>query len=448
MPLTGIQIYKLLPQTNCKECGFPTCLAFAMKLAAKQAELSACPYVSEASKTQLAEAAAPPMRLVTIKGSGCEVKAGGEVVLFRHDKTFYNPTGMFVKVRDDQPVSDLQARVSQAEAYKVSYVGVDLMLDGYAVEAVSGSPETFAAAVQAVRQASKRPLILISHDPQVLAAGLKHLGGESPLLYAADAQNWEALAGLARQHPAALAVEAGTLDDLADLTQKIKASGVEDMVLAPGGAGLGGWLARSTQIRRLALKKNFRPLGYPTIAFPGEGADPSREGILATQAITKYAGFIVLNTLAPELLYPLLVLRKNIYTDPQKPIQMQPGLYEINEPKPEDPVLVTTNFSITYFSVANEVEGSGNRAWLLVTDSEGMSVLTAWAAGKFDADRIAKIVKASGVAERINHKRIVLPGFVAVLSGDLEEQLPGWEIRVGPREAVDIPSYMKHALGN
>ena len=448
MPLTGIQIYKLLPQTNCKECGFPTCLAFAMKLGAKQAELSACPYVSEASKTQLAESAAPPMRLVTLKGSGCEVKVGNEVVLFRHDKTFYNPTGMFLKVRDDQTASAIQARVAQAEAYKVSYVGVDLMLDGYAIEAVSGSPEAFAAAVQAVRQASKRPLILISADPPVLAAGLKHLAGESPLLFAANAKNWEALAGLAKQHLAALAVAGDTLDGLADLTQKIKACGVEDMVLAPGSTGMGAWLARSTQIRRLALKKNFRPLGYPTIAFPGDAGDAWRESIFATQAITKYAGFIVLDNFAPEMLYPLLVLRKNIYTDPQKPIQMQPGLYEINEPRPEDPVLVTTNFSITYFSVANEVEGSGNRAWLLVTDSEGMSVLTAWAAGKFDADRIAKIVKSSGVAERISKKRIVLPGFVAVLSGDLEEQLPGWEIRVGPREAVDIPSYMKQALGN
>lgn len=448
MPLTGIQIYKLMPQTNCKECGFPTCLAFAMKLAAKQADLAACPYVSETSKTQLAESAAPPMRLVTLKGSGFEVKVGNEVVLFRHDKTFYNPAGIFLKVTDDQPASAIQARVGQVEAYKVSYVGMDLELDGFAVEAISGSPETFAAAVQAVRQVSKRPLILISSDPKVLAAGLKHLSGEIPLLYAADTNNWEALAGLARQHPAALAVAGETLDELADLTQKIKACGVEDIVLAPGGDGMATWLARSTQIRRLALKKNFRPLGYPTIAFPGEGSDATREGIQAVQAITKYAGFIVLNTFTPELVYPLLVLRKNLYTDPQKPIQMQPGLYEINEPGPDDPVMVTTNFSITYFSVANEVEGAGNRAWLLVADSEGMSVLTAWAAGKFDADRIAKIVKESGVAERINRKRIVVPGYVAVLSGDLEEKLPGWEIRVGPREAVDIPSYMKQALGN
>jgi acetyl-CoA decarbonylase/synthase, CODH/ACS complex subunit gamma len=194
------------------------------------------------------------------------------------------------------------------------------------------------------------------------------------------------------------------------------------------------------------LKKNFRPLGYPVIAFSGKATSPELESVHATQAIAKYAGFLVMRHFEPELLYPLLVLRQNIYTDPQKPIQVQPGLYEINNPKPEDPVLVTTNFSITYFSIANEVEGSGLPAWLLVTDAEGMSVLTAWAAGKFDAERIAKDVKNFNVQDKVTNKRLVLPGHVAVLSGELEEELPGWEIRVGPREAVDVPAFMKQAL--
>ena len=170
------------------------------------------------------------------------------------------------------------------------------------------------------------------------------------------------------------------------------------------------------------------------------------KSMLAAQAIAKYAGFIVLDHFSPETVYPLLVLRENIYTDPQKPIQVQPGLYEINNPTPEDPLLVTTNFSITYFSVANEVEGSGLPAWLLVTDAEGMSVLTAWAAGKFDAERIAKDVKRFGVVDKVNHKRMVIPGHVAVISGELEEELPEWEIRVGPREAVDLPAFMKQVL--
>jgi acetyl-CoA decarbonylase/synthase complex subunit gamma len=439
MALSGIQIYKMLPQTNCKECGFPTCLAFAMKLAAKQIELASCPYVSEESKTQLAESAAPPIRLVSLKSDGFEVKAGNEVVLFRHEKTFYNKPGIFVKVHSDTSPAEIKAQVTVANNYATNYVGIDLVLDGFAVEASGSDAQTFAAAVRAVREASHKPLILVSRDPGVMAEGIGALAGEIPLIYAADPANWEAMADLAKQHKAALAVSASTLEELADLTEKIKARGVEDLVLDPDSQGLSSAVVKQTQIRRLALKKNFRALGYPSIAFPVDEAS-------AAQAIAKYAGFIVLDHFSPELAYPLLVLRQNIYTDPQKPIQVQPGLYEINNPKPEDPLLVTTNFSITYFSVANEVEGSGLPAWLMVADAEGMSVLTAWAAGKFDAERIAKSVKTFNVADKISRKRIVIPGHVAVLSGELEGELPGWEIRVGPREAVDLPAFMKQAL--
>lgn len=439
MALSGIQIYKLLPQTNCKECGFPTCLAFAMKLAAKQVELSACPYVSESSKAQLAESSAPPIRLVSLKSDGYEVKAGNEVVMFRHEKTFYNKPGLFVKVTDGEPAETIRAKVAPADAYSTNYVGIDLTLDGFAVESVTNDPAKFAAAVAAVRSASKRPLILASRDPVVMAAGLSELKGERPMIYSADARNWQAMADLAKAHPASLAVAGSSLDELASLTEQIKAKGVEDLALDPCGQGLSSALGFATQIRRLALKKNFRALGYPLVAFP-------HDITAATQAISKYAGFVVLDGFKPEVAYPLLVLRQNIYTDPQKPIQVLPGLYEINAPKPESAVLVTTNFSITYFSVANEVEGSGLPAWLLVTDAEGMSVLTAWAAGKFDAERIAKAVKGFNVGEKISKKRVVLPGHVAVLSGELEAELPGWEIRVGPREAVDLPKFMKQAL--
>jgi acetyl-CoA decarbonylase/synthase complex subunit gamma len=439
MALSGIQIYKLLPQTNCKECGFPTCLAFAMKLAAKQVELSSCPYVSEESKTQLAESAAPPIRLVTLKSNGFEVKAGNEVVLYRHEKTFFNKPGVFVKIKDDRPADEIKAEVAQAEAFLVNYVGINLTIDGFAVDGVSGQPDKFSEAIGAVRAASHRPLILISQNPDVIAAGLRAVDGEMPLVVGADAGNWEGMADQAKQHKAALAVMGDSLEGLSDLTEKIKGKGVEDLVVCPIGDGLSTHLILNTQIRRLAIKKNFRALGYPTLAFATNLAS-------VAQAITKYAGFIVLEKFAPELAYPVLVLRQNIYTDPQKPIQVQPGLYEINNPKPEDPVLVTTNFSITYFSVANEVEGSGLPAWLLVTDAEGMSVLTAWAAGKFDSERIAKAVKTFNVADKVSRHRLVLPGHVAVLSGELEGELPEWEIRVGPREAVDLPKFMKQAL--
>jgi len=446
MALSGIQIYKLLPQTNCKECGFPTCLAFAMKLAAKQVELAACPYVTETSKVQLAESAAPPIRLVTLKAGNFEVKAGNEVVLFRHDKTFYNRPGIFIRIYDDQSLADIQVKVSTADAYAVNYVGMDLTLDGFAIASRAGNPQSFATAVNAVRQSSHKPIILMSRNVDIMTAGLSALNNETPLIYGADATNWEAFTGLANQYKAPLGVLAPDLDTLADLTEKIKSKGVDDMVLDPGGRELGSGLALGTQIRRLAVKKNFRALGYPVISFPGDAGDVGLEAIRAAQALAKYAGYIVLDTFSPDLVYPLLVLRQNIYTDPQKPIQVQPGIYEINAPQPTDPVLVTTNFSITYFSVANEVEGSGLPAWLLVTDAEGMSVLTAWAAGKFDAERIAKAVKSFNIADKVSRKRIVLPGHVAVLSGELESELPDWEIRVGPREAVDLPSFMKQVL--
>lgn len=446
MALSGIQIYKLLPQTNCKECGYPTCLAFAMKLAAKQVELSLCPHVSEASKAQLAESAAPPIRLITLAADGRQVKAGNEVALFRHEKTFYNKPGFFLRVGDDLSPAAIQAKVAPAAGYAVNYVGRELALDGLAIQSVTGDPAAFAAAVQAVQAVAQRPLILISHQPVVIAAGLTAFKGKGVLVHAANAGNWEEMAALAKEYGTALAVQANTLEELADLTEKIKAKGVEELVLDPGARDLGGSLARSTQLRRLALKKNFRPLGYPLITFPGDTADPAHEAMQASQAIAKYAGFIVVNHFEPAVAYPLLVLRENIYTDPQKPIQVQPGLYEINNPKPDDPLLVTTNFSITYFSVANEVEGSGLPAWLLVADAEGMSVLTAWAAGKFDAEKIARDVKRFNVMDKVRRKRLVVPGHVAVISGELEEELPDWEVRVGPREAVDLPAFMKQAL--
>jgi len=441
MALTGLQIYKLLPRTNCHECGYPTCLAFAMKLAAKQAELKQCPYVTEEAKSQLEAAAAPPIRLVTVASDGMKVEAGNETVLFRHEKTFYHRPGLFIRVKDADGAETIQAAVSEAEAYVVDYVGIPLGVDGFAVEAASGDGATFAGAVSAVRAVSKKPLILITTRPEVMAEGLKAAPGIRPLLYAADESNWQPMAEVAKGAKAPLAVKAETLERLAALAEDLKQAGVEDLALDPLARAHGASLTALTQLRRLALKKNFRPLGYPVITFPGEaGTD---EALLAAQHIAKYAGFIVLETFDPALLYPLLVLRQNIFTDPQKPIQVLPGLYEINAPDGNAPLMVTTNFSITYFAVNNEVEGSGWPGWLLVADAEGMSVLTAWAAGKFDADRIAKAVKATGVENKINHRRLIIPGQVAVLSGELEEALPGWEIMVGPKEAVDLPGYLK-----
>jgi len=442
MALSGIQIYKLLPQTNCKECGFPTCLAFAMKLAAKQVELSLCPYVSEEAQSKLSEASAPPVRPITLKSNGYEVKSGNEVVLFRHEKTFYSRPGIFIRVYDSEDLETIKSKVSEASAYKVDYVGIVLGISGITVQSEGGD---LVAAVKVVREVTSLPLIIIG-EPASLKATLAEVNGDEKVLIGnATVDNWEEMAEIAKEFNAALSVQASNVDEMVSLSEKIQATGLKDLVLAPTQRGFYGTLSANTLLRRMALK-NFRPFGYPIISFPGDVGDAATEVMLAAQAIGKYGGFIVMDHFSPETAYALLVLRENIFTDPQKPIQVQPDVYEINEPNESSPVLVTTNFSITYFSVANEVEGSGMPAYLLVTDSEGMSVLTAWAAGKFDAELIAKSVKAKEVLSKVEPKRVVLPGHVAVLMGELEEELPDWEVRVGPREAVDIPKFMKEVL--
>lgn len=437
MALTGLQIYKLLPQTNCKECGFPTCLAFSMKLAAKQAELAACPYVSAESKQQLEAASQPPIRLVTLSSDSRKVEVGNEIVLFRHEKTFYHPAGLFARIRDTQPLDEIAALAKRVGEYEVEYVGLKLRMDGIALENASGDEAKFVGALEAIRKATQIPLILISSSAKALESALGKIAGVVPLIYGAEESNLNDFAAVAKKFNAPLAIRAKDLNALATLAEAAKAAGVNDIVLDPMTSSYADSLQTYTQIRRLAIKKNFRALGYPIIAFPGEDI------VLASQAIAKYAGFVVLDKFTEATVYPLLVLRQNLYTDPQKPIQVQPGLYEINNPNTDAPVLATTNFSITYFSVANEVEGAGVPAWLLIVDAEGMSVLTAWAAGKFDADRIAKAVKTTGVADKVSNKRMVLPGHVAVLLGEVEEQLQGWQVQVGPREAVDLPGFLK-----
>lgn len=446
MALSGIEIYKLLPKTNCKDCGFPTCMAFGLKLAAKQVELSACPHVSEEAKAQLAASSEPPVRLISLKSNGHKLDVGNEVVLFRHEKTFYNKPGLFFLVRDSDDASTISERVKQIDAYKVNYVGIDLEVDGFAVKDEVGNAEAFATAVATVRASTKRPLILISDSTQALEKGLEKLQGEDVLISSANLENWEAMTNLALSKKASLVVTANSLEDLASLTPKIKEKGLSNLVLDPNSKTLSEGLLKNTILRKMALGKNFRPFGFPIISFPYETGDAALEVTSAAQSIAKYSGFIVMENFSPETIYPLLVLRENIFTDPQKPIQVQPGIYEINNPTPDDPLMVTTNFSITYFSVANEMESSGQPGWLLVADAEGMSVLTAWAAGNFDAEQIAKDVKRFEVASKINKKRIIIPGHVAVISGELEEELPGWEIKVGPREAVDLPAFLKQAL--
>jgi len=445
MGLTGIQIFKLLPKTNCKECGVPTCLAFAMNLAAGKAELASCPYVSEEAKALLSEASAPPIRPLAVGSGENVVKVGGETVLFRHEKTFVNKPGFAVLVSDTLPEAEATARLKRFKELKYERVGLTLRPEMVAVKNESGDAGKFETLVKKVKSETDAALILMSGSVEALTAAVKASADRVPLIYAATDGNSDALAALAKEHKCPLAIKADNLEDLSKLSDKLTAAGLKDLVLDSGSRTVRKAFEDQVFIRRAALIKKNRSLGFPTITFPCEMTkDPMKEALIASAFVAKYAGIVVLSDLHGESLFPLLVERLNIYTDPQRPMMMQQGIYPIGNPGENSPVLITTNFSLTYFIVSGEVESSRVPSWLLVMDTEGLSVLTAWAAGKFVGDAIGAFVKKSGITEKVKHRRIIIPGAVAAVSGDLEEELgAGWEVKIGPREAAHVTAYLK-----
>ena len=443
MPLTGIEIFKLLPKTNCGECGVPTCLAFAMNLASGKAELSACPYVTEESKSKLEEASAPPILPVTI-GVGPEApKVGGETVMFRHEKRFENPPALAILISDTMDEAEVSARLDKCRQLQYERVGLTLKPELVALKADSGDAQKFEALVNKAKDSGCR-MILMSDNPDILAAGLKAGADQKPLLYAATKDNLDRVAELAKESSCPVVVKAADLEELAQLTEKLTAGGIRNIVLDSGSRTVRKAFEDQVIIRSAALTKKFRPLGFPTITFPGEMTDnPMKETLIASMFMVKYAGIIVLSDFQGESLFPLLVARMNIFTDPQRPLATTEGIYEINNPSESSPVLVTSNFSLTYFIVSGEIETSKVPSWLLVKDTEGLSVMTAWAAGKLSADIIAPFVKKCGVMDKVKHQKLIIPGYLAAESGGLEEELPGWEILVGPREGAHIPAYLK-----
>ncbi|MFC2003227.1 acetyl-CoA decarbonylase/synthase complex subunit gamma [Chloroflexota bacterium] len=441
---TGIEIFKLLPKTNCGECGVPTCLAFAMNLAAGKAELSACPHVSEEAKAQLTEAAAPPIRPVTIGVGDRALKVGGETVMFRHEKRFENPPGFAILISDSMEETEVDTRLEKLNQLQYERVGLTLRPDLVAVKCDSGDAAKFEALVNKVKQKTDAGIILMSSDPDILATGLKASADRKPLLYAATEENLDRVASLAKENSCPVAVKASDLEKLAQLTTKLTGAGVNDIVLDSGSRTVRQAFEDQIIIRSAALNKKFRPLGYPTIAFPAEMTDdPMKEVLIASTFVAKYAGIIVLSDFQGESLFPLLVERMNIFTDPQRPLATTQGIYEIGGPDENSPVLITSNFSLTYFIISGEIENSRVPTYLLIQDTEGLSVMTAWAAGKFVADAIAPFVKKSGIADKVKHRKLIIPGYIAAESGGLEEELPDWEIQIGPREGSHIPAYIK-----
>jgi len=446
MALTGLQIQKLLPKTNCKECGCSTCLAFAMKLAAKKAELKECPYVSEEAKAILGAAAEPPIRTVTIgQGTGA-LRLGGETVMYRHEKTFVNRTGLGVLLPDTLEPARLEEEVRRIREYKVDRVGETLRVDALGIDFRSGRVEEFLAALGRTAALWDRAIVARSDDPRALRAAAERLHGRRPLLASATAATAGELCETAAATDAALAVAAGDIDGLIDGVKTLEGRKFREIFLEPRSGSLAEGLQTATILRRAAVKAGVKAAGYPLFKAVGTG-DAIDDAIEAALDIVKYGGLVLLPEFDPAVFMPLLTLRQNIFTDPQKPIQVEPRIYSIGEPDEDSPVFVTTNFSLTYFIVSSELENSGLSAWLAVVECEGMSVLTAWAAGKFGGARIGAFIKESGLPERIRSRRIIIPGYVARISGELEESLPLWQVLVGPQEAADIESFVHNVLG-
>ena len=444
MELTGIQIGKLLLKTNCGECGVPTCLAFAMNLAAGKAELDSCPYVSDEAREKLAEASAPPIRQVAVGAGVRAFKIGGETVMFRHEKTFYNPTAVAGLITSDIDPGALENKLKTWNAFQFERVGLNLRPQAVALKDVNGDGAAFAATAKKIAEESEFNLILMTDKPEVMKTAVEACGFKRPLLYAATPENAEEMGNLAKEKQLPLALKAEGLENLIALSDKLTGMGLKDLVLDSGSRELKDAFQDQVIIRRAPLKAGNRSLGFPTITFPCEMASNlDVETMIASMLIAKYAGIVVLSDFRGDSLFPLLVERLNIFTDPQRPMTVTQGIYEIGVPDENSPVLVTTNFSLTYFIVSGEIEGSRIPSWLLIMDTEGLSVMTAWAAGKFSGDAVGGFVKKSGIADKISHRKVIIPGYAAAISGDMEEELPDWEVIIGPRDASLIPKFLK-----
>ena len=438
MALTAIDIYKLLPKTNCRECGQPTCLAFAMQVAAGKASIDLCPPASEEAREKLSAAAAPPLPKVTIGTGEREVVLGDETVLFRHEKTFYHPTAIAVSIRADASDEEFASRLAAIGRLSFERVGQRISVDLVALRCASADAGRYARAAAAAREATGLPLVLLA-PAGPLAAAVEAVAASRPLL-APPPEDLVPAARLAAERKLPLRVRALGIEGLSVALADARAAFAASLVADPSPGTPREAVSFATNLRRLAILSRNRDLAYPSAFDLGGGfPDPF---LAAALLVAKYGSLLVLDSTDPSDLLPLLTLRQNLFTDPQRPIQVEPGVYPIGAPSESSPVLVTTNFSLTYFTVRGDTEAAKVPSHLLIADVEGMSVLTAWAAGKFTGESISKMLAECGIAEKVTHRTLILPGMVARLSGRIEE-LSGWRVLVGPQESSALPSYLR-----
>lgn len=438
MALKALDVYKLLPKKNCKECGDPTCLTFAMKLAAGKADVELCPYLDDNAKSILGATTRPPIRLVKLGIGERSFAVGEEFVLYRHEKTFYHPPGILFKVKDTQTPDEIAAVASRVRDESFSRVGADLRFNGIAIEHTSGSADTYARAVEIIEKTADLPLVLMSSDTAALSAALTHCGTYRPLIHAATLNNFKEFCALAKQHGCPLVIKEKNLNGLTQLVKYCAAEGVQDLILDFSPESLQDFVVLSTTIRQLAITREMPDLGYPVFL---DASVIDLQDAAITLGITKFASVIVTSPLSPASAKAALTLRQNIYTDPQKPIQMNPGLYRVGNPGKDAPVLMTVNFSLTFFTLQGYLESTRTPCFMLIVDTEGLSVLTAVAAGKLSEMLVKDSIKKFGLEDEVSHRKLIIPGYASPLSGRIEDAT-GWKVLVGPRDAAEIGDFL------
>lgn len=459
---TLLTVYKLLPQTNCGECGEVNCMTFASNLLERKMEVKDCPplvkdakYKAQAAK--LAELVAPPVKEIALGIGERVVKIGGKQVMYRHDLTYHNPTAIAIDVNDKLGDSEIIDRVSQAEKFQFTHIGEKLGLDAVAIRAASGDAQRFAQAVAVAAKNTTLPLILCSLDPSALRLALEQKGvyERKPMLYAATKENWREVGALGKQYSCpVVAFSPGDLSGLKSLARTLRAIGNEEIVLDPGMWTRGKLLKDSTDnlemLRRSAIHRNDKDLAYPIMAVPavvwiGESPDPKatayRESCIASLLLTRFADIVIMHTLDVWALLPVVYLRQGLYTDPRKPVAVEAGLKAVGSPNENSPVLLTSNFALTYYTVANDLEAMGATCHLLVLNTEGLAVEASVAGGQFNAAGVRDLVTSSNVESKASHRKLVIPGMAARLSGEIED-LTKWEVMVGPKDSSQIKDYL------
>ena len=428
--LTGLQIYNHLPKTNCRKCGFPTCLAFAMALFQRRVPIDKCPDISADAKKLLSEASRPPMKAIKFGVKDNEIEIGGEEVLFRHEKTFFHQPAFAILLSDTVSSEEFRATIKKLKNMEFDLLGKISKIDMLAIKNDSKTPDAF---VQCVQLAKDFPLLLMSEKLETVKRARAVLGNQTPVIMGGSSKAW---IQFALKSDSVLVIQGKSLDEIAEKSKQAQSHGLNNIILYPEVQNIKDALMTFTQSWRMALENNFRPLGFPLMGRAG------KDLALAANFICKYAGIIILETTGYQDLLPIIILRFNIYTDPRKPLMMDPKLYEIGRPGKDSPLLVTTNFSLTYYMVHSELARSHIPSYLLITESDGLSVLSAWAGDKFNTEIIMSSLKNSGIEEKVDHRKIVIPGCVASLKAKLEDK-SGWEVLIGPGEAPLIPQFLK-----